>query len=74
MLEKEKTIDLVVIMSPSGMRYEHALNIIKKFRKHIVIEKPTCMKTSEVIKLYKLAKNKIKIYCLFYGYSDFEYI
>ncbi len=56
MLKLEKKIDLVVVMSPSGMHYEHSFNIIKKFKKNVVIEKPPCMKPSQIISLYREAK------------------
>jgi len=66
MLNKEKKIDIVVIMSPSGMHYEHASVIIKKFQKNIILEKPPCMNRSQVISLYNLAKKyKKKIYPVF---------
>ena len=58
MLKNEKKLDLVVIMTPSGMHYEHAKKIIAKYKKNIVIEKPICLKTSQVVELYKLAKKK----------------
>lgn len=66
MLKSEKKIDLVVLMTPSGMHYEHAKTIIKKYKKNIVIEKPICFKSSQVIELYKLAqKSKVKIFPVF---------
>ena len=66
MLTNEKKIDLVVLMTPSGMHYEHAKKIISKYKKNIIIEKPICLKTSQVIELYKLAnKNKVKIFPVF---------
>ena len=62
----KKKIDLVVLMTPSGMHYEHAKKIISKYKKNIIIEKPICLKTSQVIELYKLAnKNKVKIFPVF---------
>lgn len=66
MLQSEKSIDLVVIMSPSGMHYEHSVNILKKFKKNIIIEKPPSMKTSQMESLYNLAKKyKKKIFPVF---------
>lgn len=63
---KNENLDLVVILTPSGMHFQHGMDIIKKYKKHLVIEKPICMKPTEVRKLYKLAKlNKIKIYPIF---------
>ena len=39
MLDNEDC-DVVSIMTPSGMHYEHSNDIIKKYKKNIVIEKP----------------------------------
>ena len=66
MLKNEKNINLVVIMTPSGMHYEHAKKIITKYKKNIIIEKPICLKSSQVAELYKLAKkNRVKIFPVF---------
>lgn len=66
MLEKEKEVDIVVIMSPSGMHFEHSIQIIKKFKKHIILEKPPCMNKYQISHLYDLAKKfKIKIFPVF---------
>lgn len=63
MLDIQKNIDIVVIMTPSGMHFEHAYKILNKYKKSIIIEKPTCLKTSNLKKLYSLAsKYKKKIY------------
>ena len=62
MLKTEKNIDLVVVMSPSGMHFEHSLNIIRKFKKNVVIEKPPCMNPSQITSLYREAKKIIKKY------------
>ena len=50
MLKAHPEIDIVAIMSPSGMHYEHALKILNKFRKHLIIEKPTTLRTSNLKK------------------------
>ena len=66
MLNEVKKIDIVVIMSPSGMHYEHASKIIKRFKKNVVLEKPPCMNKSQVVSLYNIAKKyKKKIYPVF---------
>ncbi len=56
MLSKEKEIDLVVIMSPSGMHFEHARKIIEKYKKNLVIEKPISLRVNNLKILYHLAK------------------
>jgi len=57
MLRKED-IDVVNIMTPSGMHVEHALDIINKYKKHVVVEKPMCLNIGDGIKLIETAKAK----------------
>ncbi len=62
MLTKED-IDIVNVMTPSGMHAEHSMDIINKYKKHLVIEKPMCLNVSEGIKLLETAKrNKVKLF------------
>ena len=62
MLKKEE-IDVVNIMTPSGMHAEHSLDIIKKYKKHVIIEKPMCLKVADGVKLIKEAKeNNVKLF------------
>lgn len=56
MLVKED-IDVVNIMTPSGMHAEHVMDIIKRYKKHVLIEKPLCLKVEDGLKLIKTAKN-----------------
>jgi UDP-N-acetyl-2-amino-2-deoxyglucuronate dehydrogenase len=66
MLDEQQEINLVAIITPSGMHYEHAVDIIKKYKKNIIIEKPTFLKSEQVQEVYKLAeKNKIKLFPIF---------
>ena len=60
---KSENLDLVVLMTPSGMHYYHAKNILKKHKVNIIIEKPICdLITSQVSELYKLAKKNVQIF------------
>ena len=66
MLKEKKEINLVIIITPSGMHFEHAVDIIQKYKKNIVVEKPTFLKSEEVVRVYKLAnKNKLKVFPIF---------
>jgi len=66
MLENLPQIDIVAIITPSGMHYQHAKSIINKYKKNLIIEKPVCLKTANLINLFKIAKNKkVKIYSVF---------
>jgi len=46
MLKKED-IDVVNIMTPSGMHPEHVIDVMKRYRKHVVVEKPMALKISD---------------------------
>ena len=55
MLRKE-AIDVVCIMTPSGMHAEHALDVMTSFKKHVVIEKPIALKISDGKALIETAR------------------
>ncbi len=55
MLVENPDINTVVIATPSGMHYEHALDILNNYQKNIVIEKPTLMRPSQVREVYTRA-------------------
>jgi predicted dehydrogenase len=58
MLEALPQIDTVAVVTPSGMHFEHAMEILDRYGKNIVVEKPTFMRPSEVLRAYELAKHK----------------
>ena len=63
MLSKHKEINLVIIATPSGMHYEHAKEIILRYKKNLIIEKPLTLKVSQAKELFRLSnKNKLKIF------------
>jgi UDP-N-acetyl-2-amino-2-deoxyglucuronate dehydrogenase len=62
MLENER-IDVVCIMTPSGMHSEHAKDIINRYRKHVVVEKPMCLRVSDGLMLIETARqNKVQLF------------
>ena len=66
MLKFHKDLDLVVIITPSGMHYEHAKDILIGFKKNIIIEKPTFLKSSQVKEIFSLGKKlRCKTYPVF---------
>lgn len=48
-------IDIVNIMTPSGMHAEHAIEIMKKYKKHIVVEKPMALRISDGEEMVRVA-------------------
>lgn len=66
MLMKHPEINCVAIMTPSGMHFDHAFQIIKDFKKNVIIEKPTVLRMDQLKKIYSLAKQKkCKIFPVF---------
>mgnify|MGYP006076251161 CR=1 FL=1 len=66
MLTENKNIDVVAIITPSGMHYEHALKIIREYKKNIIIEKPTFLKSSHFNEIEKNSKiENVKIFPVF---------
>ena len=66
MLKEIPDIDLIVIATPSGMHFEHSMEIISTFKKNIVIEKPTFLRHDQLNEAYKLAdKFGVKIFPIF---------
>ena len=56
MLMENPDITTVSINTPSGMHFEHSLDIISLYRKNIIVEKPTFMKPSQVQEIYTKAQ------------------
>ena len=48
MLAQVPEIDIVSINTPSGMHHEHALDMIERYGKNVVVEKPTFMRPSQL--------------------------
>ena len=66
MLSSIKNIDIVVIATPSGMHFEQSIELLQKYNKNIIVEKPTFMKPSQVKKAFKVADSlNLKIYPIF---------
>ena len=55
MLNENPSINTVVVATPSGMHFEHALEIIMRYKKNVIVEKPTFMKPSQVQEIYSRA-------------------
>ena len=66
MLLENPQINTVAIITPSGMHYEHALDILSRYRKNIIVEKPTFMKPSQVKEVYaEAAAAGVQIFAVF---------
>lgn len=59
-------INVVSIITPSGMHCEHALDVIERYRRHVIIEKPTFMHPSQLTKTLAAAKGAgVRIFPVF---------
>ena len=66
MLKEISEIDIVAIITPSGMHFEHSMDVLQKYDKHIIVEKPTFMKLSQLNEAYKVASKKnLRIFPIF---------
>lgn len=55
MLTAVPEIDVVAIVTPSGMHAEHAMDVMRHHRKHLIVEKPTFMRPEQLHAAYDLA-------------------
>lgn len=55
MLRSVPEVDVVAVITPSGMHFEHAAEIIKLYGKHIVMEKPTVLRPAQLVEAFALA-------------------
>lgn len=66
MLREHPGINMVAIVTPSGMHFEHALEVMQRYGKHVIVEKPTFMKPSQVRQAYEVAKQAgVRIFPVF---------
>jgi UDP-N-acetyl-2-amino-2-deoxyglucuronate dehydrogenase len=54
MLNKHDDVDVVSILTESGYHSVHAIDIVKKFKKNIVIEKPMALKLSSADSIIRI--------------------
>lgn len=57
MLIRHPEINVVAVITPSGMHYEHSLEILQEFGRSVVVEKPTFMNVSELDEVYDTAES-----------------
>jgi len=52
MLQNEE-VDIVNILTPSGLHAKHTIDIVNKYQKHIVVEKPMALKLEDADKMIR---------------------
>jgi predicted dehydrogenase len=55
MLTAHPEISVVAVITPSGMHSEHATEMMERWGKHVIVEKPTFMQPSQMVAAYELA-------------------
>ena len=66
MLAEHPEIDTVVVATPSGMHFEHAMEVITEFGRNVVVEKPTFMRPSQVVSVYQAAATHgLQVFAIF---------
>ena len=58
MLQKHPEVDVITILTPSGMHFEHTQDVITHYGKHLLIEKPFVMTTLQAHTIKENAKSK----------------
>ncbi len=62
MLSKEN-IDIVNILTPSGMHPKHTIDIVNKYKKHIVCEKPMALRLEDADEMIRICdENGVKLF------------
>jgi len=56
MLAAHPEIQVVAVITPSGMHFEHGTEMLERYGKHIIVEKPTFMQPLQEIQAYDLAE------------------
>ncbi len=60
---KEIKVDLIIILTPSGLHYEHS-NLALDYKFNVLVEKPISLLVSDAKKLYHKAKKKKLVLCV----------
>ena len=66
MLADRPEIDTVVVATPSGMHFEHAMEFIVEHGRNVIVEKPTFMRPSQVAEAYETARRHgVQVFAIF---------
>lgn len=58
MLGSMPEIDVVAIITPSGMHFEHGMDVLSRYGKHLIMEKPTFMRPEQLHAAYGEAQRQ----------------
>ncbi len=54
MLDRHQDIEVISVLTPSGLHAIHAIDIAKTYRKHIVVEKPMALQLSDADEMIRV--------------------
>ena len=55
MFQAVPEIDIAAVITPSGMHFEHGADVIERYKKHLIMEKPTFMRPEQLHTAYDAA-------------------
>lgn len=58
MLTAHPDIDVVAVITPSGMHLEHALDVLDRYAVHLIVEKPLVLRSAHMDRLLEAAGEK----------------
>ncbi|MCB2102949.1 MAG: Gfo/Idh/MocA family oxidoreductase [Rhodobacterales bacterium] len=58
LLRAHPEVDVVAVITPSGMHHEHGTEMIDRWGKHIIMEKPTFMRPEQLVDAYGRADKR----------------
>ncbi|MGF7060007.1 Gfo/Idh/MocA family protein [Brassicibacter mesophilus] len=60
---KNEDIDVVNVLTPSGLHAKHTIDIVKKYKKHIVCEKPMALRLKDADEMIKVCdENGVRLF------------
>lgn len=60
---KNERVDVVCILTPSGMHPQHTIDVMSRYKKHVVIEKPMALAWGDLARMKSCAnQNGLKIF------------
>lgn len=66
MLNAHPDIDVITLLTPSGLHHQQGIDIIKQFQKHLLIEKPMVLTTTDARHLKQIAdQHHVKLFPIY---------
>lgn len=56
MFAESPDIDVAAVITPSGMHFEHGMEMVERYAKHVIMEKPAFMRPGQLRRAYEAAE------------------